>query len=988
MRMSSIRTVLAAAAVLAGFGTAAAQDTGAILGEVVDVETGQPLVGAQVVIVGTQLGVIANEQGRFLFPSVPVGPATVRVQRIGYGSEEQTVTVTAGGTATADFTLQPQAVALEALVVTGYGQQRREDLTGSVASVSSEQFVEAPAKDAASLIAGKIAGLAVTTPSGDPRAGTEISLRGITSLPNYVDTEPLVIIDGVPGDLETVPAMDIESIDVLKDGSAAAVYGSRASNGVIFITTRKAQAGRPPTIRYQGYASVQTLYKYPDFLTGSDYRDLIPQGFDFVDHGYDTNWQDQVMRTPVSQTHNLTISGGGPSTHYTASMSYEDTEGIFQRSDQKEVTGRVNIGHTMFDGRVRADVNLLARTETSPDGIDYNYSWRQVLIRNPTDRVYDDDGTYQLRGIYFYPNPVGLINEYNGDEEDRTLRLHGTLTVSPLENLSVSMLAGSELFNRLQGHANTQQAVESALSSTLWANRYTRSDEDRIMELTGTYDNAFGDHNVTLLGGYSYQDVVTEDFYAGNEDFPTDLFSYNSLESGDALSEGRASISSGKSGYKVIGFFSRVNWDWNNRFLLMGSIRYEGNTKFGADHKWGVFPAASAGWRLSEESFMSGSPFNDLKLRVGYGVTGIAPRDPYRSLTSYGYGGRFPFRGSWVQEIEPRRNPNPDLRWEKKEELNVGLDFSLFDYRLAGSLDVYRRDTKDMLFNYDVPSPPNLYDNILANVGHMRNQGVELELTYDLVRSADLRWQVSGNWSTNSNELVSLTNDVYNTDECFNAGYTGEPVQKSTHRVCVGEPIGNFWGLKSVGIDANGAWIVEDTLGNEVSIEDVGDQDHVLGNGIPDHYVAFNTAVRWKDWDLNVNMRGAFGHQILNFQRMFYENPTNTEYNMLKSALDPVYGERLLDYELDYVSYYVENGDWWKVDNVTLGYAFDPNQLFGLGNVVSNARIYVSGRNLLVLTGYKGMDPEVSTSGLAPGNDPRDTYPTTRTFTMGLNLTF
>ena len=385
---------------------------------------------------------------------------------------------------------------------------------------------------------------------------------------------------------------------------------------------------------------------------------------------------------------------------------------------------------------------------------------------------------------------------------------------------------------------------------------------------------------------------------------------------------------------------------------------------------------------------MEGLPFNDLKLRAGYGITGIAPGASYLSLTSYGYGGRFPIGGQWVQGLRPVRNPNPDLRWERKEELNVGVDFSLFDYRLAGSLDVYRRDTRDMLYNFDVPSPPFLTGGMLANVGHMRNSGVEAELTYDIIRSADLRWQVSGNWSTNSNELVSLSDEVYQADECFNTGYTGEPVQKSTHRVCVGQSIGNFWGLQSVGIDENGVWIVRDTLGNDVSIEGVGDQYHVLGNGIPDHYVGFNSSVVYGNWDLSVNMRGAFGHEILNFQRMFYENPTNTEYNMLESALEPVYGEEMLNYELDYVSYYVEDGDWWKVDALTLGYSFDDASLFALSDVVSSARIYLSGGNLFTITGYKGMDPEVSTSGLAPGNDPRDTYPTTRTFTAGLSLTF
>ena len=565
MRTCIIRITMAVALVLFGLGPAAAQETGAIMGTVTDVETGVPLEGTRVLLQGQRQETFTNSAGRFLFPGVTPGEVTVEVQRLGYGSAEEAVTVTAGSTETVNFELQPQAVALDALVVTGYGEQRREDITGSVASVGYEEFVEVPARDAATLIAGKIPGLNVTTPRGDPRSGTEISLRGITTI--NAPTDPLVIIDGVPGDLETVAPMDIESIDVLKGGSAAAVYGSRASNGVIFITTRKHQAGREPTIRYHGYASAQSLYKQPDFLDADDYRRLIDQGWDFVDHGSTTDWQDQVLRTPVSQTHNLTIAGGGATTHYTASLSYEDNQGIVQRSSQQETTARVNIGHTMFDGKLRADVNALARTEESIEGINYDYTWRQALIRNPTDEVYADDGTYQLRGIYFYPNPVGLINEYNGDEEDRTLRVHGTMTYSPIDALSLSAMAGTEKWSTLYGMANTQLAVESGLDNYTYANRSTAAREDRILELTGTFQETFGGHDVTLLGGYSYQDFVYENFRAGNQEFPTDLFGYNSLESGDALSDGRASMNSGKSSYKVIGFFSRLNYDFNNRFL-------------------------------------------------------------------------------------------------------------------------------------------------------------------------------------------------------------------------------------------------------------------------------------------------------------------------------------------------------------------------------------------------------------------------------------
>jgi hypothetical protein len=352
------------------------------------------------------------------------------------------------------------------------------------------------------------------------------------------------------------------------------------------------------------------------------------------------------------------------------------------------------------------------------------------------------------------------------------------------------------------------------------------------------------------------------------------------------------------------------------------------------------------------------------------------------------------YEGAWVQGISPRRNPNPDLRWEQKNEINVGLDFSLFNFRLSGSVDWYQRDTKDLLYEYAVPVPPYLFGRLVANVGHMRNNGVEVQLTYDVVRIAGLRWTTNANWSANSNKLVSLSNEVFVTGDCFTPeGHTGEPIQQSTHRVCEGKPIGDFYGWESVDIDDNGEWIVLDSAGTRIPMDAATENDrHVLGNGLPDYYLAWNNTVRVKNFDLSINMRGAFGHQILNFQRMYYENPTILEYNMLESALEPVYGKELLNYDLAYVSYYVEDGDYWKVDNVTLGYTFGAGQLPFLSKALSGARLYVSGRNLYTLTGYKGLDPEVTlygtNDGLSPGLDSRDKYPTTRTFSAGLSLTF
>ncbi|HEX7119582.1 MAG TPA: SusC/RagA family TonB-linked outer membrane protein [Longimicrobiales bacterium] len=965
-----------------------AQSAGQITG-VVTSAAGAPLPNATVAVQGTELGAVTQANGRYLILNVPAGEYTLEVTLIGYATQTKTVTVVAGAPAIADFQLSVEALALDEVVVIGYGTQERESITGAVASIQSEQFVQGPARDAAALIAGKLPGLAVSVPSGDPTEETEINLRGITTLNG--SRNPLVLVDGVPGSLNTVAPQDIESISVLKDGSAAAIYGTRGSNGVILITTKRHE-GQGATIRYTGDVSYSTIYKRPDFLTADDYRRLIAEGYEFEDLGYETDWVDQVLRNPLSQRHNVTISGGAENTNYTASLSYEDRQGIFLRSDNQLVTARANIRHTMFDGRLSVEANLLSRTRNNYSGASFNYAWRQALIRNPTDRMKTEDGMWQERGTYFYTNPLGLINETNGEFERRTQRLHGTVAYAPIEGLRFSVMGGITRVSDLSGGATTFKHVETTQSGnngTAW--RSAGSGVDRILELTGTFDRALGDHSVTLLGGYSYQDFVDEWFNADNFDFPTDLFGYHQLGEGNALNEGRADMDSGKSGYKLIGFFGRLNYDWQNRFLFMASVRYEGNSRFGADHKWGLFPAVSAGWRLSEESFMDALPWVDeLRLRAGYGVTGIAPTSSYQSLTSYEYGSRFLYNGRWVQGIEPARNPNPDLRWEQKEEINVGMNFALFGERLRGEFDVYRRNTYDMLYNYDVPVPPYLYGSILANVGHMRNDGMEAMLSYDVIDNGSFRWTTSVNWSTNSNKLVSLSNDLYQTDSNYiYAGYTGEPIQMSTHRIEIGGPIGNFYGYKSVDIDENGEWIVLNRDGEPISIRDVTEEDrHVLGNGLPKHYAAWNNDVQFGSFDFSLNMRGAFGFQILNFQRMFYENPTILQYNMLKSAFEPVYGKRLLDYDLAYVSYYVEDGDYWKVDNATLGYTFGSSALGFFGNALSNLRVYLTGRNLLTITGYKGIDPEVSTSGWDPGIDHRDKYPTTRTFSLGVSATF
>jgi TonB-linked SusC/RagA family outer membrane protein len=962
-----------------------------VSGKVTDAKEGTPLPGVSVSVAGTSTGSITDAGGRYQL-TVPANGKMLVFKFTGM----QTVEMPLNGRSTLDIQMQSAEVGLNEVVVVGYGTQRKGDVTSAIASVKSDHFVKGAVRDAAQLIQGKVAGLTVSTPSGNPTANTQIQLRGITTL--KAGTSPLVLIDGIPGTLNTVAPEDIESIDVLKDGSAAAIYGTRGTNGVILITTKKLHGNMRPTLQYDGYVSVQTIARRPEFLTGDDYRRYIKEGIDFVDYGTSTDWLKEITRTPVSHTHNLTFQGGSATTNVTASLNYRNWEGLFLNSNNKQVTGRADVNHIMLDGKLKANLNLITRSRTYWSGVDVssfsdgtsfnNYVYRQALIRNPTDSVRDANGNWLERNIYFYDNPVAYLMESYGQNDEREIRMNGSLTLEPVRDLRLKLLLSGNKWSETRGYAETKKHVSTVKNNRNgYASRGTSDRRDNLLELTGEYAHSFNKHRVSLLGGYSYQDNTRENFYMENWDFPTDQYSYNSMETGNALKRGDALMGSFKDKWKLIGFFGRLSYNWDDKYLLLASVRHEGSTKFGKNNRWGTFPAVSLGWRISKESFMSGLTWmDDLKLRAGFGVTGTIPDDLYASLRSFNYGNRFLVNGVWVQGLDPVRNPNADLRWEKKEEFNLGLDFSLLNSRIYGSIDAYRRLTKDALFDYQVPVPPYPMPQIVANAAQIRNTGLEVLLNIVPVRTKALEWTSGINYSTNKNVLVSLaSNSFATTNDYFDAGYTGEPIQEATHRVQVGKPIGNFYGYKSVGIDDNGRWIIEGKDGKPVASADKSPDDKkVLGNGLPKHYLGWNNTVQYKHFDLSITMRGAFGFQILNFQRLFYENPKIVQYNMLKTAFDKVYGKTRLNDDLALVSYYIENGDYWKVDNITIGYNFNTSRL----RYIQNARVYVAALNLATITGYKGIDPEVNRTGLAPGDDERDKYPTTRTFTLGVNLIF
>ena len=960
-----------------------------VTGKVKD-SSGEPVIGASVVVKGNNtMGTITDFDGNFML-DVPAKSVLV-ISYIGYVTQE----VPTAGKNSLEIVLKEDTKTLDEVVVIGYGTQRKGDVTSSVASVKADNFVKGAVKDVGQLIQGKVAGLAITNPNGDPTGSTQIRLRGTNTI-GGANTAPLVLIDGIPGELGTVAPEDVESVDVLKDGSAAAIYGTRGTNGVILITTKQAKGVDINQVEYNGYVSTSLIAKKLDMLNADEFRTLYPD----QDHGADTDWIDEISRTPVSHVHNLSLMGGNSKTNYIANLNYASRQGIMKKSDFESFQGRIEVTHRMFDDKLKLKFGLFGKKNqmesTTNGGSFRGWVYGQATRRNPTDPVRNEDGTWNENVSKFeYENPLALLYEAEGNVKKTQLRYNGNIVYNPIKDLTLSAVFSYIRDNMNRGYGETLNHI-SALRDGLagWSSVGAYTKMEKLMELTAQYSKEIGAHKFTVLGGYSYNETDFEELWIDNYGFQDDYFGgWHNIGIGSALKDGKANIGSKKTPTNLIGFFGRATYSFKNRYLLMGALRYEGASQlWGTDNAWGLFPSVSVGWRITEEAFMKNQKiFDDLKLRVGYGVTGSQPKNPFLGVAMLKYGSYAFVNGNWIQTIVPASNPNPDLKWEEKKETNIGLDFVSWGGRLSGSIDYYNRDVDGLIYEYGVPTPPNLYNKTMANGGTMRNRGVEVLVTVIPVQNKDFEWSTTGTFSLNSNKLISLSGSIFKSDyDYFNTGtveYSGQVAD--SHRVQVGESIGNFYGFKVVDVDSEGRWIYEDRNGELVNYKDfthAPEDKHVIGNGLPKWYAGWNNTLRYKNFDLNVTMRGAFGFQIINGGRMNYENVKNSRFeNRLKSVNDLVFGKHTLSSEVEpeFNSYYVENGDYWKIDNITLGYSFGQ-----VGKYIKSLRVYGSVLNALTITGYKGIDPEVSTDGLTPGYDTRDRYPSVRSFTFGVNVKF
>ncbi len=964
--------------------TEAVQQNEVTVKGVVKDANGEPIIGASVIEKGNaKNGTVTDIDGNYTL-KVKRG-ATLTISYIGYLSKE-----TKGG----NLVLEEDLKSLNEVVVIGYGTQKKADVTSAVVSVKAEDFTKGNFNDAGDLIKGKVAGLTITKPSGDPGATTQISLRGIATVSG--NAAPLVLVDGVPGSLSSVPPENIASIDVLKDASAAAIYGTRGAGGVIIITTKTGQREQRTEVTYNGYVSFSTWAKKADFMTAADVR---AGKTSFNDEGYDTDWLGAISRTAVTHNHSVSLSGGNAKTSYFGNFTYRNAEGVMKKTGNESMSVAFDMSHWMLNDMLKLNIKVNAdqyKSEVS----DATAIYRQAVIRNPTSPIWDDDKSYNEGSLLQYWNPVSMQNEQSGTYKNETVKITGNLTFEPIKGWQTNLMLSKDQTTQRGGYYYTSdhslQGINQKGSYSGSAVQSGYTSEASYLELTSKFMKNFNNvHRLDALVGYSYSENVYDDASMWNANFPTDYFSYYNMGIGTKLTDGQASMGSSKNSNKLIGFFGRVSYGYADRYNILASLRYEGSSKFGDNHKWGAFPSVSLGWNIMNESFMKSTKswLNNLKLRAGWGVTGVIPGDSYQSMLRYTYSGSNYYRnGKWSKGLKAASNANPDLKWETAREINVGIDWSVLNDRLSGSFDYYNKKTSDMLYDYAVPSPPNLYTVTKANVGEMRNTGFELMIKGVPVQTKDWRWETQATLQHNSNKLLSLSNDLYQTDNTQWLQGVGDPVTQYTHRVAVGESLGQIWSLKAVGVSEQGLFLIENPSTGQCAEfyqEMRNDYDNwyeYIGNGIPKFTLGWNNTINYKDFDLSLQCNGQFGYKIINQQRVFYENNAHA-YNKLKSVSDAVGGIRTLSAAQSQVvtSYYIESGDYFKLSTITLGYTFTPKKK----TYIQNARIYGSVYNVFTITKYKGMDPELGSDDFwTAGVDDRDKYPTVRSFTIGLNVTF
>ena len=957
------------------------------------------LPGVNIVLQGTTVGTQTDANGNYSI-NVPGPDAVLAFSFISYTTQ----TITVGNRATINVILVPEVSALAEVVVTGYSTQKKKEITSSISRVNSDEFNKGSIASPEQLIQGKVSGLSITRAGGNPNEGFNIRLRGLSTI--GANTQPLVVIDGIiGGSLENVDPNDIESMNVLKDGSAASIYGTRGSSGVIIVTTKKGRMGTA-VVEYNGYVSAEMVAKTVPVMTAAEWRDLHTETATGTDFGSSTDWFKETTQTAFSNVQNISVSGGSEKATYRASFNYRDEQGVQITTGRTTLNGRLNFTQKALNDKLTLDVNIGASKVEAHYG--FPDAFRYATVYNPTAPVRSTDPAYDIYDGYFnqvlfdYYNPVQILEENKNDGQDRLMNiaLRGTYNLG--YGISVDAFYSMQTTEGIRGTYFDKNSYFRGMDRNGLASRSNNVSSNQLFETTARWSgDLVPGVNLSALGGYSYQDFSYEGFYAQGGDFITDAFGYNNLAAALDFKNGKGTITSYKNTNKLIAFFSLANLNIKDTWFVTLSARYEGSSRFGADNKWGLFPSIGGGMDIAR--FLNVSFIDNLKIRANYGITGNQPGSSYLSLLRLGPRGNFFYNGVFVPGYAPVSNANADLKWEKKAEIDIGADFSLLRSKITGSFDYYTRTTTDLLFQYEVPVPPNLYTQAWLNLGKIKSSGLELNLTWNAVKKSDLTYSITLTPSYNiANTLVSLSGSYNGAELTYGTrdlGGMGAPGQSDVPlvRAQEGKPIGQLWALVFKEIDEDGNLVFED-LSGPAGVPDgtIDPYDRkVVGHGLPKVLVGFGNTVTWKNWDLNVFFRGIFGHDLINSYRAFYEVPFMiNSYNLPKTAADmrnPTTGKLMNSTNGILSSYHVENADFVSLDNASLGYSFKIPSSWHFSKI----RLYVAGNNLFYITGYKGPDPnprygdiEDNNNPLVPGVDRRNTWFRTRSVSFGANIVF
>lgn len=957
-----------------------------ITGTVLDGADNSPLIGANVLISGTSSGTITDLDGKFSL-SVDESAKTLEVSYIGYtnklielvGENNYTITLLAGKV-------------IDEVLVIGYGTIKKSDKTGAVTSVNSEELNTGRLSDPIEGLQGKAAGVTISKQGGDPNGGFSVNIRNAASFAS--GTGPLFVVDGVPGvDPTTISPSDIESYNVLKDASSTAIYGSRGANGVIIITTKSAakKEGDNLVIDFTSQLSIDNVAKRYDLLSSDQLRSFAAStGKTFTDGGANIDWQDEIYRTGITHDHTLSFMNGTKTSNFRASLSHMKIEGVIKGSSKQRNIARLNYSQKAFDDILTINTRLAGTIEhndyvnygggSSPTNVIY-----QALRRAPTDPVYNLDGTfYETDKSFQYYNPLAIINDIENFRDAKRL----------LGNISFDV----NFHKHLKGYLNLAYTRDDDLNlyyepsftaSNLTNGLGRRSYNDKLnklLESTLTYQRVFKEnHNFSLMGGYSWQIFQYNGFTSAGRNSTSDYIgAYNPA----VFLDNETDIDSGyKNENLLISFFSRALYDFKGKYFVSASLRRDGSSKFGENNEWGTFPSVSFGWNLAEESFLSEqSLFDVLKLRVSYGLAGNENIQPDAEKVLFAPGGKAinPETGQEVINyiIYGGTNPNPNLKWETNAETNIGIDFGLWSSKLSGSLELYQRRTYDLIYPFQVPVPPNKQRTTYGNAGEIKNQGIELTAQYFAINNSKLKWKTLLTFSTNKQETVSLGNDEFKLGEIPTLYVSGRGLVGGINNAQVIKPglaIGTFVMPEYAGLSDDGKFLFYTAAGGVT--RDVSKAERrVVGSAQPDFMLGWSNFFNiGKNLDVSMSWRGIFGYDVLNVTRMVFSNPLDLPtLNVLEEALDEY--ERGLTSNPTLNSYYLEDASFLRLDNVSVGYNINVRNKY-----LKNIRVFATGTNLLLFTGYSGIDPEIAFGGTEFGRDQYDVYPRTRTFTIGLN---